>query len=259
MSTIICVLSQKGGVGKTTATINLGAALALKGSKVLIIDNDPQANSTNALGFDDEALEHTIYELLTDNVITKQDIVKVIHNTKYKDLDLIPADITLADAEIRLSSALSRETILKKMIKHIDEDYDFIFIDCPPSLGLISINGLVAADMVIIPVFPSSFSVKGIRHLSKTVSKVKEALNPDLRHMVLITKYDSRTKMSHDYTQRLKDSFGDNIFKTIIRVNAEIEYAQGSSTPIVHYNLSCNGSEDYLNLAEEVIENVIPE
>jgi chromosome partitioning protein len=248
----ISVFNQKGGVSKTTTAINLSAALAEKGKKVLVIDSDPQANTTNGLGVDDDNLKASIYNLL-HNQCKLEDIL--IH-TQY-GVDLIPADISLSNAEITLANVMSRETILNRIIKPYVENYDYIIIDCPPSLGLLSINALVASDYLIIPVSPAYFSIKGIKHLLSTVSLVRDNLKPELKIMgVLITKFDTRVNMSKDIRTDLINVFGDQVFKTVIRKNAQIEYAQDKQKPINHFDRACNGCIDYFKLADEVINYV---
>jgi len=165
MGKIISVFNQKGGIGKSTTTVNLGSALGVEGKKVLLVDCDPQANSTVSVGIDDEELDLTVYDLLKEKRVSKDFILKVIQKTSFTNLDVLPSDITLSDAEITLSNSMSRETILSKVLDQIKDDYDYIIIDCPPSLGLLSINSLVASDGVIIPVATSFFSIKGNKEL----------------------------------------------------------------------------------------------
>lgn len=254
MCKVISVFNQKGGIGKSTTTVNLGSALAVKGKKVLLLDMDPQANTTVSVGIDDEILEITIYDLLKEKRISKELILKVIHNTLYDNLDVLPSDITLSDAEITLSNIMSRETILSRVLEKIKDDYDYIIIDCPPSLGLLSINSLVASNGVLIPVATSYFSIKGIKHLFNTITLVQENLKPELEVIgVLITMYDKRKNIAKDIKANLINTFGDKVFNTLIRINSQIEYAQDERVPIIHYNKSCNGYIDYMNLANEVL------
>lgn len=252
---IISVFNQKGGVAKTTTTINLGSALVQKGKKVCLVDMDAQSNTTNGVGIDETNLDVTIYDLLTSKKVNKENILEVIKKTDYENLDVLPSDISLSNAEITLSNIMSRETILSRILEHIKDDYDYIIIDCPPSLGLLSINSLVASDSLIIPVSTSFFSIKGIKHLIDTVGLVQENLKPDLDILgVLITMYDQRKNIAKDIRKDLIEVFGDKVFHSVIRVNSQIEYAQENQTPIIFYNKSCNGYIDYMKLANEVIE-----
>ncbi|SHK67651.1 ParA family protein [Tepidibacter formicigenes] len=254
MAKIISIFNHKGGVAKTTTTINLGAALTTKNKKVLLVDMDAQANTTSGVGINDENLELTIYDLLTSKKFKKERILKVTQETQYENLYILPSDITLSNAEITLSSAMSRENILHKILKQIKDEFDYILIDCPPSLGLLSINSLVASDNLIIPVSTSYFSIKGIKHLIETYNLVKENLRENLDIMgVLITMYDSRKNISKDIKESLESVFGEKVFNTLIRINSQIEYAQDKQTPIIYFNKNCNGYIDYMNLADEVI------
>lgn len=254
MGRIISIFNHKGGVAKTTTTINLGASLTLKNKKVLLVDMDAQANTTVGIGLTEEELESTIYDLLISKKVDRNNILGAIKTTKYDNLYILPSDIALSNAEITLSSTMSRETILHKILKNIRDEFDYIIIDCPPSLGLLSINSLVASDNLIIPVSTSYFSIKGIKHLIYTYSLVKENLKEDLDIMgVLITMYDGRKNISKEIKENLIDVFSDKIFKSIIRINSQIEYAQDKQTPIVYFNTNCNGYTDYMNLADEVI------
>jgi chromosome partitioning protein len=196
---IVSIFNQKGGVAKTTTTTNLACAIGEQGKRVLIVDFDPQANSTNALGIDDENLENSVYDLMQEfnsqknrKEFKSERIKEYILKTSF-NVDILPSDINLAEAEQTLSSAVSREMLLNKILSIISIDYDYIFIDCPPSLGLLSINALTSSDYIIIPVYPSYFSVKGIKQLLRTYNLIRENLKPDLEIMgVVITKYDQR-------------------------------------------------------------------
>lgn len=254
MSKVISVFNQKGGIGKSTTTVNLGSALAVEGKKVLLLDMDPQANTTVSVGINDEELELTVYDLLKEKRISKDLILKVVQSTSYNNLDVLPSDITLSDAEISLSNSMSRETILSRVLEKIKDDYDYIIIDCPPSLGLLSINSLVASDGVLIPVATSFFSIKGIKHLFNTITLVQENLKPELQVIgVLITMFDKRKNIAKDIKDSLVETFGNKVFNTLIRINSQIEYAQDNRMPVIHYNKSCNGYTDYINLANEVL------
>ncbi|MDP4094884.1 MAG: AAA family ATPase [Bacillota bacterium] len=252
---IISVFNQKGGCGKSTTTTNLGAYLALQGKRVLLVDADAQANTTVSVGINDESLDKTIYDLLTAKESTYDLTHEVLQPTAYKGLHIIPADITLSDAEITLSSLISRETILKRIFRTVLPLYDFILIDCPPSLGLLSINALVASDALIIPTTPDYFSVKGIKHLVDTYKLVKESLNPKLEIMgVVITKYNKTINIAKNIKKDLKEVFGEKLFKTVIRMDSKIAYAQDEGVPLMHYCTKCHGYEDYTRLGEEVLK-----
>jgi chromosome partitioning protein len=257
---VVSIFNQKGGVAKTTTATNLACALGELGKRVLLVDFDPQANSTNALGVDDENLNLSIYDLLQEfNATDRKEfsgikVKKYIQNTSYK-IDILPSDINLAEAEQTLSTLMSREMVLFKIMSFITGDYDYIFIDCPPSLGLLSINALTASDYVIVPVYPSYFSVKGIKQLLRTFDLIKDNLQPKLEIMgVVLTKYDSRTSKHREIKRDIKNLsvFKDKVF-TPIRINTELEKAQDNQQPITAYNRNCNGFEDYKKLANEVI------
>ena len=251
---IISIFNQKGGCGKSTTTINLGAALAKQGKKVLVVDMDAQANTTNGVGIDDEELEVTIYDLLISKKTTYENIKEVIKKTAYENLECLPSDIQLSNAEIELASAMSRETILKKIIDKIKNDYDYILIDSPPSLGLLSVNSLVASDKLIIPVNTSYFSVKGIKHLMNTFNLVKDNLNEKLEIMgVLITMFTSRKTLAKNIRESLIEVFGNKVFDSVIRVDSKIEYSQDAQSPVIYFNNKCNSFDDYMSLSKEVL------
>jgi len=250
----IAVFNQKGGVGKTTTSINLAAALTTLGKRVLVVDCDPQANSTVGMGINDEALDVTVYDLLCSKRPDKDRVLEVVRHTAYPSLDILPADITLSDAEITLSQAMSRETVLYRILEQVDTEYDYTLIDCPPSLGLLSINGLAAADKLIIPVTTSYFSIKGIKHLLNTVQLIKENLQPELEMLgVLITNFDQRKSLAKEIRHHLEEVFGDKVFRTAIRTNAKIEQAQENRKPVVFFDPKSAGAEDYLSLAAEIL------
>lgn len=257
---IISVFNQKGGVAKTTTTTNLAAGLAMKGKSVLVVDFDPQANATNALGIDDEQLDGSVYDLLQELISKKQPMTQArikeyIQQTSF-GIDILPSDINLADAEQTLSSTVSRELLLHKLLLLAKGDYDYVIIDCPPSVGLLSINALAASDRVLIPLSPSYFSVKGLKQLLRTYGMIRDNIKPDLEIMgVLVTKYDQRITKHKEIREQLESlpAFEGRVFKTAIRVNAEIEYAQDSQQPITAYNTKCNGYDDYMSLTKEVL------
>lgn len=258
MAKTISIFNQKGGVGKSTTTINLGASLSVKGYKVLLVDLDPQSNTTIGVGIESEELDKTIYDLLINNnkKISKSLIQSVIQSTEHERLYVLPSDITLSNAEINLANEMNRENKLNKILLEIKDDYDYILIDCPPSLGLLSINGLVASDKVIIPVATSFFSIKGIKHLLDTIELVQYNLKPELEILgVLITMFDSRKNISKDIKEQLIEAFGDKVFNTVIRINSQIEYSQDKKTPVIFFDRSCNGYLDYMNFSKEVIKH----
>ncbi len=251
---IISVFNQKGGVAKSTTVTSLAATLTKFGKKVLVVDMDPQANSTLGLGVDDESLEEdsTIYRLLKEQRLHKNLVEGIIMETQYDNLHLIPSDIFLSDAEIVLANAMNRERLLAKVLKFVQDDYDYILIDCPPSLGLLSLNALVASDKLIVPLTPGFFSSKAIKHLLTTVNRVQDNLNSELGIMgILVTKYDARKK---DLNAGLPSKILDyKIFDTIIRIDSQVEYAQENMMPVPFYNEKSKASEDYMNLAKEVL------
>lgn len=252
---IISIFNQKGGVGKSTTVTSLAAAMTKLGKKVLVVDMDPQSNSTIGLGVDDESLEEnsTIYRLLKESRLNKDLIESLIIETKYENLHLLPSDIFLSDAEIVLANAMNRERLLAKVLKFVQDDYDYILIDCPPSLGLLSINALVASNQLIVPLTTGYFSSKAIKHLLTTVSRIQENLNSELGIMgILITKYDARKK---DLNAGLPQEkiLNYKIFKTVIRIDTQVEYAQENMMPVTFYNEKSRASEDYMNLATEVL------
>jgi chromosome partitioning protein len=252
---IISVFNNKGGVAKTTTTSNLGAYLARHGKKVLLVDMDAQANLTSSVGLEDEELEVTIHDLLKDQEFKKERILEVMQETEFERLYILPADITLSDAEIEMSSYYSRESILKKILDSVSDMFDFILIDCPPNLGLMSINSLVASKYLIIPMAPGFFSTKGIKHLVNTYKMIKKNLNHELDILgILLTRYDARKNIAKDIREELIQAFGDKVFKTVIREDVKIEYSQENQKPIIYYFEKCRSCEDYTNFGKEVLK-----
>ncbi|HZK53990.1 MAG TPA: AAA family ATPase [Desulfosporosinus sp.] len=249
---IISFQNQKGGVGKTSSCVNVGYSLSQMGKSVLLVDLDPQANTTVNAGIDDEKLDRTIYNLLTKKGAKAKDY---IISTKY-GMDLLPANIELADADITLASAINRESILRKILEPIKNNWDYILIDCPPNLGLLSLNALTASQMVIIPVCPGFFSIKGLGRLFEIIGMVREnLLNPDITTKVLVTMYDAREKLYKDIMNGMVENLGqDMIFKTKIRVNTAVKYSQEKQQPTAFYNKKCKAAVDYDQLAREVLE-----
>lgn len=250
MGKIISIANQKGGVGKTTTAINLSAALASMGKHVLIIDADPQANASSGLGVDIRELNSTIYECLVNGIDPHQ---AVIH-TQTKNLDIIPSHIDLVGAEIEMLNITNRETLLKNIIAQLREEYDFIFIDCSPSLGLITVNSLTASDSVIIPVQCEFFALEGIAKLLNTIKIIKSKLNPALMiEGFLLTMHDNRLRLSNQVYEEVKRHFGDLAFNTVISRNVRLSEAPSHGQSVIEYDASCKGARNYTALAKELI------
>lgn len=248
---IIAVANQKGGVGKTTTAINLSACLAEAGKKVLIIDADPQGNSTSGLGFEKNEIENTIYEILLDEI----KIQDAILNTCVDNLQILPSNINLSGAEIELIGRDKREYILSNAVDTIKNNYDFIIIDCPPSLNLITINALTSSDTILVPIQCEYFALEGLEQLLHTIGLVKDRLNPSLEmEGVVFTMYDARTNLSMEVVEEVKKDLGENIYKTIIPRNVRLGEAPSHGLPIILYDSRSKGAESYRLLAEEVIE-----
>ncbi len=253
MGKIIAIANQKGGVGKTTTAINLAASLAVLEKKVLIIDADPQANTTSGLNFSPDDDQHrTLYEVM----IGKIDVEDALIQTEIEGLHMIPSHINLVGAEIELLEEQDRESVLKTALAPLKSRYDFIIIDCSPSLGLITINTLAAADSVIIPVQPEFFALEGLGKLLQTIRLVQGGVNPDLTiEGFVVTMYDGRTRVHNQVVGELREHFKDMVFKTVIQRNIRLSEAPSHGKPIILYDIMCNGSSNYLNLAKEVLEH----
>lgn len=250
MTRVLAIVNQKGGVGKTTTAINLASLLAAKGKNVLLIDMDPQGNATSGFGVDKNSLQQTVYDVL----INDENMAQVLVETGRKRLDLCPANIQLAGAEVELVGIVSRETRLKKAIFDLRTNYDFVLIDCPPSLGLLTVNALTAADGVLVPIQSEYYALEGLTQLMETVTLVKRGLNPSLSVFgVVVTMFDSRTQLAHQVAGEVRRYFGDKVFRTIIPRNVRLSEAPSFGKSITEYDPRSKGAESYDTLAREVI------
>ena len=251
MGKIIALANQKGGVGKTTTAINLGASLAALDKKVLIVDADPQANASSGLGIDIRNINSSIYECIID----KSDTAEAIIPTEVPNLFIIPSHINLVGAEIEMVDFENREKVLKEILVKIKDNYDFILIDCSPSLGLITVNALTAADAVVIPVQCEYFALEGLGKLLNTIKITKSRLNPDLEiEGFVLTMYDARLRLSNQVYDEVKNHFGDMVFTTVIQRNIKLSEAPSYGQPVLLYDADSKGSQNYMQLAEEIIE-----
>lgn len=252
MGKIISIANQKGGVGKTTTSVNLSACLAKLGKKVLLIDSDPQGNATSGLGVNKGDVQDCIYNMLIDDV----PVENIIKQTDVENLDIVPATISLAGAEIELVSTISREVRMKHAIQDIKDDYDYIIIDCPPSLGLLTLNALTASDSIIIPVQCEYYALEGLSQLLSTIRLVQRHLNESLYiDGVLLTMFDARTNLGIQVIEEVKKYFQDKVYKTIIPRNVRLSEAPSHGKPIIMYDPRSKGAEVYVELAKEVVEN----
>ena len=252
MGKIIALANQKGGVGKTTTTINLAASLATLEKNVLVVDADPQANASSGLGVDITEVECSIYEC----IINQTDVHEAIYTTDIEGLDIIPSHIDLVGAEIEMLNLNDREKILKKLLDPIREEYDYILIDCSPSLGLITVNALTAADSVIIPVQCEYFALEGISKLLNTIKIIKNKLNPKLEiEGFLLTMYDSRLRLANQIYDEVKRHFQELVFKTVIQRNVKLSESPSHGLPVILYDADSTGSKNHLALAKEIIYN----
>ena len=250
MGRTIVIANQKGGVGKTTTSINLSAALAEQGQKVLVIDMDPQGNTTSGLGVEKDEVENTVYELLLGECMIQECMQKEI----FENLSILPANINLAGAEIELISAENKEYLLKNALDEVKDQYDFIIIDCPPSLNLLTINSMCAGDTVLVPIQCEYYALEGLSQLMHTIDLVKERLNPNLEmEGVVFTMYDARTNLSLQVVESVKNNLNQKVYKSIIPRNVRLAEAPSYGMPITKYDKRSTGAESYRLLAEEVI------
>ena len=251
MGKIIAIANQKGGVGKTTTSINLAASLAVLEYKTLLVDADPQANSTSGIGFDPRTINASVYECLVNDL----DPHEAIQSTETPNLDLLPAHIDLVGAEIEMINMHEREYKMKKILDQVKQDYDFIIIDCSPSLGLITINALSASDSVIIPVQCEYFALEGLGKLLNTIKIVQNRLNTSLEiEGILLTMYDVRLRLSNQVVEEVKTHFTDLVFDTIIQRNTRLSEAPSFGISVIMHDASCKGAINYLNLAREILQ-----
>ncbi len=251
MGKVIALANQKGGVGKTTTAINLAASLAVLEKKILLVDADPQANATSGIGFDLRNIENSIYECLVEDIDPRKTILK----SEIDGLDLIPSHIDLVGSEIEMLNLPEREKRLKRVIDKIKDDYDFILIDCSPSLGLITVNALTAADSVIIPVQCEYFALEGLGKLLNTIKIIQTRLNTQLQiEGFLLTMYDARLRLSNQVVDEVKKHFQQMVFETIIQRNIKLSEAPSYGKPVILYDAASSGSTNYINLAKELLQ-----
>ena len=250
MSKIVAISNQKGGVGKTTTAVNLSACLAKMGKKILLIDIDPQGNATSGLGVEAKS-EATIYDVLINSVPISETIVE----TEYKNLYLCPSNRDLSGAEVELVNIMGREYQLKAALEEIEGEYDYIFLDCPPSLGMITLNAFTACNTVLIPIQCEYYALEGVSSLTSTIKRVKKVLNKEIElEGILLTMFDARTNLAIQVVDEVKKYFGDKVYKTIIPRNVRLSEAPGFGQPIIVYDPASRGADSYLDLAEEIIE-----
>ena len=252
MAKVIAIANQKGGVGKTTTAINLAAAFAVLEYKTLLIDADPQANATSGVGFDPKNIKTSVYECIIDDIDPRNIILK----TTTPNLELLPAHIDLVGAEIEMIGLPNREKMMRRVIAKIKDDYDFILIDCSPSLGLITVNALTAADSVIVPVQCEYFALEGLGKLLNTIKIVQSRLNTELEiEGIILTMYDARLRLANQVVDEVKTHFQQMVFDTIINRNTKLGEAPSFGESIIMHDVNCTGAVNYLNLAREILQN----
>jgi len=252
MVKVIAIANQKGGVGKTTTAVNLAACLADLKRKVLLIDSDPQGNATSGYGIDRRGLKNCVY----DAVINETPLQDIIVKTNYENLDIVPAKIQLAGAEIELVSMMNREGKLKNALERVKHNYDYVIIDCPPSLGLLTVNGLTAASSVLIPIQCEYYALEGVTMLMNTIQLVQRNLNPALKlEGIVMTMFDSRTNLSQEVVSEVKKYFKSKVYNTVIPRNVRLSEAPSHGEPVIYYDGKSKGAQVYMDLAREVIDN----
>jgi len=252
MKKVICIANQKGGVGKTTTAVNLSACLALADQNVLLLDIDPQGNATTGLGLPKNDDGANIYDALMEGVVEKS----MIHDTAVDRLKAIPSTTDLYGAEIELVTFEDREQRLLQLVQQVDEDFDFVLIDCPPSLGMLTLNALTAADSIVIPLQTEYYAMEGLSQLDKTISRVRDAFNPELKiEGILFTMVDGRTVLSHQVIKEVREFYGESVFTTFIPRNVRLSEAPSHGMPIVLYDFKSKGADAYIDLANELIRN----
>ncbi len=251
MAYVISIVNQKGGVGKTTTAINLAAYLALKNKKILLVDLDPQGNATSGYGFNKQELDASVYDVL----VNEAEITEVIQSTNQKNVEMCPTNINLAGAEVELVSAMSRETILKRALEPVMSKYDYVLIDCPPSLGLLTVNALAASTGVLVPIQGEYYALEGLTQLIDTINLVKRHLNPSIGIFgVVLTMYDQRTQLTRQVTEEVNRYFGEKVFSTVIPRNIRLAEAPSHGKTIADYDPKSKGGKAYASLALEVIK-----
>lgn len=253
MGKIIAFANQKGGVGKTTSAVNIAASVGILGKSVLLIDLDPQGNTTSGVGINKKNLKSTSYELLIDEI----DAAQAVAETEFKNLSVIPSNISLAGAEFDLYQLDNREYRLKKQLETVKDNYDYIFIDCPPSLGMITVNALAAADAVIIPMQCEYYALEGLSQLMITIRKIKQLYNPDLEICgILITMFNGRLILTMQVISELKKYYADKLFKTPVSRNVKLSEAPSFGKPVYYHDKSSKGANEYLEVAKELLERI---
>ena len=251
MAKIIAIANQKGGVGKTTTSVNLSACIAAAGKRVLLVDEDPQGNATSGLGIDKKTIENSVYDVMINDLPARE----AVKDTMIETLKLIPAHIQLAGAEIELVTMMAREQVLKRALADIREEYDYIFIDCPPSLGLLTLNALNAADTLLVPIQCEYYALEGLSQLMNTVRLIRKNLNPSLDvEGVVLTMFDSRTNLSMQVVEEVKKFFKNKVYNTIIPRSVRLSEAPSYGLPVIRYAPKSNGAVAYTALAQEMIQ-----